>query len=238
MNEQFKATTILIAYAASLGVFYLQGFWSIFNINIFQYGDLSDALKATIFPLSGGVITAILAFLTFIGVYLGPELKPRFVDPESRSGRIIVRAVRHRFIAIFVYTFVTLLAFVLLPNQARWFVLGMMATPLGILISNRGPMTIYISNHRLRTGIYMALVQAPFFFASIGAIEAEAITKGQGRYSVDLSKTGTLAPKDSAKKLAYVAFVGGTFFLYDEASKSLVLLKQSDSQPIYLLNNK
>jgi hypothetical protein len=236
MNEQTKLTTLVVIYGGVIGVCYLMGFWNAFNINVFQYADITDVLKATILPLAFVVLGTGITYFSMKapGLSAPPPGPPK---PIVWIDSLIPVFIRWKPAFIGVWLSIGMIAYLFAREPWKWFALFVVAIPFSSLLTDAGFFVALISNRQLRS--VLAFIIAPFPFIAIfyGSSDAHTIMDGRAKYLVE-SKTINLQKVDIKNdKLEYVGFVGNTFFLYDPGSRGLILMKQSDNLVLQLIPN-
>lgn len=236
MENKSTVATILLLFGCIVGIGYLIGFWSTFNLNVFQYANVTDILKATILPVS-------LIFLSCAFSYFGwgaqrfasPPVAPP--PPGSRRAKIGERFLRWKFAIVTAWGGALVNIFTFAPAPWKWYAISVMAIPLGIALSYTTPFTNLIPNGKLRDAATFFFSCLPFLAIAGGSNEATEITKGRSKYIVTVNLQIPKISSQEAEHLEYIGFVGNSFFLYEPTSKRLIILKQSDSLIVTLTPN-
>jgi len=237
MNDQTKITSLAVLYAGLLGVCYLEGFWNIFNINVFQYADLMDVIKATVLPLLLILFAVALGFLSSLSFHIvTPDPVPLPVPPPLTI-KIFIFIRTYKGIIFTLWVSAGIVAYFTLSPPQKWEAMSIFSFPFGLMVANTKFITSISNRIGFRGVLGVVFVSLPFVSLEYGSTAAINITRGLEKYSVDVS--GLTFPKTMHPpvSLEYVGFVGSSFFLYDPSSKGLVVIKQSDSTVLSLIPN-
>ncbi|WP_133116818.1 hypothetical protein [Paraburkholderia acidicola] len=236
MKEQTKLTTVAILFGIAVSVFYLIGFWRTFNINVFQYADLTDVLKSAILPLS---IALLSVFLTFIFME-GPRIVVPSDQPPTiglRVGKILDWLIKWKELIFIIWFGSSAIIYQTTPEPIKYFVLAIASLPFAGLVSDAELFVSMIPHIKFRRILCFILTPFPFLALLTGSLDAHKIIENQAKYIINPTSLSSLKISGISGKLEYVGLIGNTFFLYDPVSKGLLLLKQSDNLAMNLLPN-
>jgi hypothetical protein len=228
MNEKVGATTVVGVFGLILATIYLISYWGSFNFDIFQFAGLTDFVKLAIYPLALALVG--IAGGMSLTTVLVPFIYARLKEPEWPLPKTVMIITAVCVIAAFMVQ-------VLIHAQWRW--------PVTLLLSVV-PMTVLTFHPRmkrllpslvLRMNFLMLFLVFPLFAAVLGSERAQDVKDGKSALIVD--NTGIAANLKSTPDhpLTYVGFVSDTFVIYETATGSLILLKQSDTAPLVLKPN-
>lgn len=128
---------ILSIYSLLISILYIFGYWSIFNLNIFEYIALSDIVKYSIKPLSISFVT--LTFVFFYNTLILTSIKQNIVlfsklsskpssEPSSKSKiRALVENIASE---MTIPTCFFLIVFSLEGPEIKWIVVPIIASSL------------------------------------------------------------------------------------------------------------
>lgn len=237
MNEKIKITTLLVVYASLLGVCYLQGFWSTFQINVFQYADLLDVLKATVLPLSLLLFGSALGFFSSFGLHIAPQFQ--FAPPENGTTREKIGSALVRFkpLIVTLWGIAATAVYYGMDAPVKWMLLTFMSFPLAVDLNRFELTRSLIPNSSIRRAVGLLIFSAPLMSLSAGSYEADLLTRGKGKYILDTASFPSGSPARQYSRLEYIGIVGSTFFLFDTSSKALLVMKQNDNIVMVLKPN-
>lgn len=123
-----KYFALLVPYSVTVSTLYLIGYWSSFNINIFEYIGISDIVMISTYQLAhygAGLIAGLL-----LGNFLVEPIK-RLLPPGSGANdpeAKFIRKYRHFFLATWILCAFYPILFMTSP--LRWFLSTLILTPL------------------------------------------------------------------------------------------------------------
>jgi hypothetical protein len=239
MGEQLKVTTLGIIYGCVISVCYLMGFWKTFNINVFQYASITDVLKAAILPLAITILGILLTYFFMEG--------PRLIVPRSNStptsnstsrlDKLLLALLQQKELIAIVWLGVASLTYQWIHEPGKYFVLVVASMPFGAVLMNAEFFSLAFPNPRLRRTVAFLVTPLPFTSLFVGSLDAHKIIDNHADYIVESESLGARKTVTKSENLEYIGLVGNTLFLYDPASKGLVLIKQSDGLILQLSPN-
>lgn len=219
-------------YFVTVGVLYLWGYWSTFNLNILEYFSLADVVKATVFPIASAftfvVLGAVIGELTF-----GQETKVQ----GSGSGTKIGRFFRKLAPAIFViYAFGTAMLFLYGPT-AKWLIIPfLIAPPLTIFAKKYRLLAAIIPSESAHSVVLFLLCTLPTFSYGHGRMKAQEIVEGK-KFEYVVSEVAQIPVSLNIKPTERLRFLGhaGDFLFYFEPSEAQVVIEKIDDGKVLIL---
>lgn len=233
MPENIKKTSLFALYWAGVAACYLAAFWGSFDIDVFQFAGLTDFAKLAIYPLMVSAGANLMGLLLSEARSIDrPHLNAEYVDPP-------LKIWLHRRRRGVLFSTTVLAAIVLISNHEpfRWVVVAILVVPWAVQIEEHPLVRSLIPGDRLRLGISIWALAAPCLALTIGQVNARAILQGVEARTVQPTGIASTLHEDADHPIGYVGFIGGTYVLYESKTDSVVLLKQSDNQPLTLKTN-
>jgi hypothetical protein len=214
------------AYIVGVGLLYQLGYWSTFDVNVFDYVNLTDIAKASIYPL------LIFGLVMVIGVATGALIskrkqlsspKPITPDPDAMT----------RLRLLFVYTVGSGLILVLsrLDQTSRWATIPvLLGAMLGLSLWVAGVFSTTIRSDSVRRALLIALSVLPCASYGHGKTNALGILDGiRYQYVADCEWTSRTAVGKTVSGDKYLGFAGGYFFLLSADNTVLRILSQQST---------
>ncbi len=219
-------------YFVTIGILYLWGYWSTFDINILEYFSLADVLKATAYPIvSAFIFTAVGAV---IGEFLvSPNKLPSGGGRDTRVGRFL-RAIAP--LLVLAYVLSTIGLFMFGPAE-KWRILPMLlAFPPYLLSKERGFLATLIPHDSPRSVIIFLLAALPPFAYGHGRLQATAIAKGTDYKYVVSPVEGLDLSSDTKpdRQLRYLGHAGDFLFLLHPVKAVVVITKFEQAKTLQL----
>ncbi|MGN6260254.1 MAG: hypothetical protein ACTHNO_05925 [Ralstonia sp.] len=235
LEGKAPVVTALFAYWLFLAMCYLIAYWNQFGINVFELAGLTDFAKLAIYPIAltavaaGGsiVISASSAMFFKSTEEWGRHLSPRFISTVGRFEPFLVIGG--------VFVAVTLV--IVMDRPIRWFAASMLFIPFTVGVLHRLHFQRFIPNAFWRAALCTMIGTFPCMVVADAEMRALAIKKGTSRLIVEKSGVAAGLIANDAAPIFYIGFVGGTYVLYESATKSVVLTKQNDTAPLILREN-
>ncbi|CNH79258.1 Uncharacterised protein [Yersinia frederiksenii] len=234
MKINFMSGAIVSAYLLICGVLYLWGFWMHFGLNILQFVDTSDIVKATLIPVVGAIIMFIVQAL--LNEYNAPK--------SEQTKRFIQAGGVFKIYAYFQYTLVILMGVgaVLLLGYALFTVdrferYCIYALGLGFVVFYMiQSKTTFLSELNQARGLVLFITSLlPALFFSHGIFDGKNVFQGVNTYLVD---TNTPCSENKNEKFRYIANLSNKMFSLSLADGSICIqnyeylrLKKENAKP-------
>ena len=197
-------------YFVSVGILYLWAYWYTFNINIFEYANLLDIVKASLIPVGTPffLILIVMFICEFTFFYQDSE---DHVDSLTRSSLIIP------FLGILVLIFT-----VLFSVEMRWKALPWLLGIIPYLVLKRSSFFSEITQDSVRSVLILAVSTLPIYSFCIGKTDANKVI--EGKY-VNVTVEEIAGYKD----LKYIGNAGEMLFFISQKNTEIVLRKIDDN---------
>ena len=210
------------AYFLSVGVLYLWGYWSRFDINILEYLGLPDVIKLTAYPIASAFIFAI------VGAVMGEFTvgEKTLLHGGGRNKLVGVFLNKHKSKVVGLYVFGTVSLYIFGP-ESKWQVLPLLAAiPIYVAAKDAG----LFEELKLPVGtrsivIYMLSI-LPFWAYGHGRLDASDISHGF-KYKYLAESLPGLQIEDPTKeqnRYKYLGHAGGFIFLLSPDNKTVVIV--------------
>ncbi|WP_144030355.1 hypothetical protein [Burkholderia sp. AU6039] len=230
MESKTKLATFAVAYGVFIATCYLWTYWGAFGINVFEYASISDVATRAILP----VAAAFLPLAVGSGIAEISPLRQTFPvggGRDTRVGRVLNKHLR----LLSTLSIVAGLTVLGISNSPwRWFSVIPFFWPVLFVVEGHPLAVELFPDGRFRSQLLMLGVGAIFAAAGSGAQNADKILRGNSDRVVDESTVGVPLKATQARPVEYVGYVGGTYFLYETQTRSVVILKQTDHNALVL----
>ncbi len=219
MNQNYKTYIALVTpYSITVSTLFLFGYWSEFDVNIFEYINISEILKISIYQLARyGSFVILGAVLT--SVFLTPvfeRILPAGEGSDLPEAKFIKKYWKIFALAIVAYALYTAL---FTNHPAKWLLAAMIIFPLVFaLVSNSHFLSNEITSPTIRAAILNPAIMILIFSYGWGSVEAQS----------HKSKENTVIINDKAVNLLYIGRTGGHVFFWNKDNKTTQIMVSND----------
>lgn len=227
MNDRIERTTILAVYSAFVAACYLAGYWSRFDINIFQFAGLTGFASLALYPL-----------MTAFGVNLVVLLLLPWRSSKNVSHTASKSSFHQPLSKVLVVLWWTLgpsaalAAYLLMTNPFKWLVVLGGIIPL---IHHAAELPIaegLVKDPQRRKDIVYWPVAFPFLAALSGGANVQSILNGDEARIIVPTGAAKNLQTDENHPVAFLGFAGGTYFLYESRTGNVVMVNQAVAEPL------
>ena len=216
----------------SVGVLYLWGYWSTFNVNILEYLSLVDVIRLTAYPIASAF--AFMAIGAVFGeIFFGPGA---LLPGGGRNTKTVKFLRKIAPLLIILYVSVTVI-FVLFDIPNKWLVLPvLLAPPLALFAKRRDFLVGIIPYDSLRTIVIYLLAVLPTFAYGQGRLRAADIVDGR-KFDYVLStidEVSIAADASPVQKVRYLGHAGDFLFYLNPVTTVLVITKFQEDKSLLL----
>ncbi|CNH71905.1 Uncharacterised protein [Yersinia kristensenii] len=235
MKINFMSGAIVSAYLLICGVLYLWGFWMHFGLNILQFVDTSDIVKATLIPVVGAIVTFVVQAI--LNEYNAPksEQTKKFMQAGG-----VFKAYAYFQYALFILMLVgSLLFFVYFfftGDRLERYCIYAIALGLVLfwMVFSR---TAFLSELNQVRGLILFITSLlPALFFCNGVLDGKNVIQGVNTYLVD---TNTLCSENKNEKFRYIANLSNKMFSLSLSDGSICIqsyeylrLKKEGTKPV------
>ncbi|WP_444912433.1 hypothetical protein [Microbulbifer sp. PAAF003] len=206
--------SLIAPYAVIVSVLYLLGYWSVFRINIFEYVNLTDILKVSIYQLAYYGSFFVISGLIF-HFYTGEILEPG-AGAGTSKGKFFNK---HKKIIFSIVLILALYIALFTSHPTRWFLSTCILTPfIGAFASRVTILDHVITNHSFRTMIVTFIIQIPIFAFGWGNLSGVSAKTSE-------SKTVII---NQGKSYQNLGVAGSYIFLWDKNSSEVLIKSLSE----------
>ena len=177
MNKFYnKYVALVVPYSIVVSTLYLFGFWSTFDVNVFEYIDLSEIIKIAIFQLSAyGLILVLVSGLT--ALFLFPIIDRVFTPKNGTSLPRLPEVdfiIRYWRILIALPVLASSLYIAFFTNSPiKWFLAAILISPLvAVVIDSSNFLSDVITNVKLRMALVSVLTTILLCCYGWGTVDA------------------------------------------------------------------
>lgn len=219
-------------YFVTIGVLYLWGYWTTFNVNILEYLSLTDVVKYTAFPIAISVISSGVGavFGGFIGNSIN-SISGQDGAKNSRLGLSIRKFVSKLApLPMVLYVCGTVSLWLFRPTY-KWLLLPfLIAVPVVYFAMKLGPFATLIRHDGNRLAIMLVLASLPGLSYNQGLVKATAVLEGES-FSYVASKMEGVDIGDNTSPNEQPRFLGhaGDFLFFFLPAKAVLVIKHIDA---------
>ncbi len=226
------ALALLVPYSVAVSACYLFGYWGSFQINVMEFISLADVAKLAIFPLVGSLAL-------FLPGVLISELTTRHRLPPGGGQGSRISNVGFKYWRYFLslIAIVMVVAAIFIPEHPmKWLFLPVLVVPFATALTHLDFVIDMFPNPRVRaTVLFLALVlpSGAFYF---GKSDAFSIKSGLVVRVIDVERSKLPLNSDAKSPVMLMGLLGQTYVLYESKSKTVVLIKQKEDLPLFLVS--
>ncbi|MDY1039156.1 hypothetical protein [Lelliottia sp. CFBP8978] len=183
MKVNFLSSTVFTGYLLACGTLYLWGFWLNFDLNILQFVDIADIVKATILPM----ITS-LCLMAVNGV------SSMINNPQSEASKNLWKeGGSYRFAVYLQYAFLLFVTLSVIYTLGKNFIFGTRVEKYLVAGAILGTVayfwvlfkTKFLSNLNSARGIVVTFVLGmPLIFMQKGNLDAKEVLNGNNTFII------------------------------------------------------
>jgi hypothetical protein len=220
-------------YSVAVGILYLWGYWSSFDINILEYISLTDIVKVTILPILSSFSIFVVGAVT--GELMSASKLPDGGGVNTPTGQF---STRHKEGILAVYILCICLVYVF-DSPHKWLVLPVLiSVPISIGLRKYGFLRDLIPGDSANRTIVFLLCTLPFYAYGHGLMKARTIIDGIAYKYLELeaSKLPATISDQGLKdtKLKFLGFLNNFVFLMPVGGKTIIVAKFDSIEPIAL----
>ena len=224
--------TLGSAYAVSVGILYLWGYWSTFHVNILEYLSLAEVVKVAAYPLVSSFV--FLAIGAAIGEFIYSPALPEGGGRDTLFGRFLLRASPY---LRAVYFFGTLALFLFGPVTKWYYLSFLFAIPVYSALKPSGFLNDMIPHDRTRSFVIYMLLVLPTYAYGIGKIHSTQVLEGVA-YDYLAEDTIGVAPSsdpnDPRKRIKFLGQVNDHLFLLAPDNGTLIITQFEKTRTLVL----
>ena len=225
-------------YFVTVGVLYLWGYWSTFNINILEYLSLADVLKSTAYPIVSALTATVIGGA--LGHLLGKNIAsivPAGGARNTRLGLFLRKFALEIAPLLWIVYGLSTAALLWFGPVGKWFVLPILfAVPVLYLAVQRGFLASLIQHDLSRTNVIFLLLVLPTLAYGHGRIKATAVLEGK-EFKYVVSQIEGISVSDDMppnQRLRLLGHAGDFLFLLHPAKEMLVISRFDSAAPLQL----
>lgn len=220
-------------YFVAVGVLYLWGYWSSFDINILEYLSLTDIVKVTVIPIISSFV--LFALGAAVGAILTSPTFPPGGGANTPTGLFLNKYKSQLLVAYWIGTF---LIYFLAPIQ-KWMLLPVLVSiPITVILRQQRFLEDLIPNDNVNYITVFLLCVLHFYAYGHGILSAEKIISGTEYKYVELPigkiPAAASAHGNEVGKLKFLGFMNNFVFLMPIGGKAIIVTKFDSVEPIAL----
>lgn len=212
-------------YFVSVGILYLWGYWSTFDINILEYLSLADILKLTAYPITTAVIA--ISISGFIGVFAASNSTQQEATAPSLIDLFLIK---YKVILLILYILVIFSVLVFGPILKWHFLPAFFALPITIFIKHHPLFIRLMPNMPVRVFVLMLLTMLFPQAYGTGKLDADKIVNGR-QFSYAISNIDGVNFPSNVSPSHRLRFLGraGEFVFFINPTQSSIFISQLES---------
>lgn len=228
MGEQIQKTTFITIYSASVAACYLAGFWSRFDVNIFQFAGLTGFASMALLPLMTTV------GLNILGIMLlnADSTKQSAIQENNKAGiwRSLFKKVQPAWFTLAPLASLLLILFVSGPD--KWVMVLLVMIPWISWLANTPLAIQFFPNKSYRLRIVYWFIALPLLATFAGSSNAQLFVDGDEKRIVAPIGAAKDLQWDEQHPIAYLGFAGGTYFLFESKTSNVIMINQAVAAPL------
>ncbi|NOS78761.1 MAG: hypothetical protein HOP35_12530 [Nitrospira sp.] len=235
-GEKFREYGFIASfYFIAVGVLYLWGYWSRFEINILEYISLTDIAKVTLIP----IISSFLVFASgvILGELLAGEALPHGGGANTPTGIFLNK---HKSLLLQLYLAITFAVYYFGSIQ-KWYILPMIISlPITTILRNQGFLKDLIPHDGTNRITLLLFCVLPFYAYGHGILSAEKIITGISYKYIEVESNklddvhSDKADRKEHRTLKFIGFMNNYVFLMPVENKTIIVAKFDSLEPITL----
>jgi hypothetical protein len=209
---------------------YLWKYWEAFGVNVFEYASISDVAARAVLPVAAAVVPVVVG-ASFAEITPLEQILPAGGGRDSHTGVFLRKWARLLF-GLCVITGLAVLS--TLHSPLRWVSASLFFIPVAFVVERQPLLADLIPEGRARRVLTMLGISAVFVSIGAGEKNADEILRGDSERVVDESSVGVPLKATQAHPVEYIGYVGGSYFLYETQTRSVVIIKQADHTALVL----
>lgn len=215
---------VLLFCSFILGIAYMWGYWSTFEINIFPFLSLFDFLKFSAYPLLLTYIPLLVFQVAIIELHFGDYIQKKLWLFKSRHPNLSFKKSINPLLNVLI-CFIVLLG---LLKDSKTLMLGLPITyylTTGLLgnIDKNIKNELDVKNSRMYAWFYILMLILPFISFDYGRFRGDSIHANK-EYSY------TIIERDGEKKIyKFLGYINEHYFFIDRSNQSLIVQNRLDS---------
>jgi hypothetical protein len=222
--------SLSVPYFIAVGACYLFGYWGAIGVNVLEFIGFADIVKLAVYPLVAGMIFTALGAV-FSEITTGKHLPVGGGEhtPVGRFGRRFARPIlAAALLGIFaIYIFAA--------EPFKWFAIAFLVMLFSAPLSHLEPIISALPNPKVRLLLLQVTLFLPTLAFAYGRMDIYLTTKLISAKTVDVARSKLPLASEAKFPVVYLGLLGTTFVLRETKSGQLVLVKQKDDSPLFLI---
>lgn len=229
MNTK-ELISLSIPYFIGVGACYLFGYWGAIGVNVLEFIGFSDIAKLAVYPLVAGMTVTGLGAV-FSEITTGKVLPVGGGEHTAvgRFGRRFARPI----LAVTVLGIVAIYIFAAEPF--KWFAIAFLVMLFSAPLSHLEPIISALPSPKVRSLLLQAALLLPTLGFAYGRLDIYLSTKLISANTVDVVRSKLPLVSEANFPVVYLGLLGTTFVLRETKSGQLVLVKQKDDSPLFII---
>lgn len=222
-------------YFVSVGVLFLWGYWSTFEINVLEFLSLADIIKLTAYPIVTTLVLTTVSGALGVAISHVQEVRREF-RATGRTFKLLQTLYVHRKIVAALYFLVVALIAIFAP-VGKWAVLPvLLAAPVVIYVAGRPLVKRFLPQFHVRLAVTLTVVSMIPNAYGTGRMAAERILSGSHFHYVvsEIEGVKNNATLTVSERLRYVGHAGDFVFFQDPKELSIIIAKFDPGKPLIL----
>lgn len=219
-----------VPYFVAVGACYLFGYWGAIGINVLEFIGFADIAKLAVFPLVAGLLFSALGAV-FSEMAAGEQL-PIGGGEHTAVGRFGRRFARP-ILALVVLSILAVYFFA--GEPMKWFVIAFLVMLFSAPLSHFEAIITAVPSPKARFLLLQTALLLPTLGFAYGRMDIYLVTKLISAKTVDVTRSKLPLVSEAKFPVVYLGLLGTTFVLRETKSGQLVLVKQRDEAPLFLI---
>ncbi|OGP75448.1 MAG: hypothetical protein A2Y80_00200 [Deltaproteobacteria bacterium RBG_13_58_19] len=219
-------------YVFAVSVLYLYGFWSNFNLNIFEFISINDVIRLSIFSILffvGSLLIGHLLGMAFLGDVLPPG-----GGADTSIGRFGRKYWKY---LVGIVLILIIIINRMIQNPNKWFIIAVLIGNLSLILTHLDFFIQLIPNPQARSSILVLLFLIMGISHAEGRVEGARIIEGKAKYIIDLQQSKLDGKLSGDYIVAFVGLAGSRYILFGTQTKRIFIVNAKDTELIVLAPN-
>jgi hypothetical protein len=217
-----------LPFLVAVGACYLFGYWGHFGINVLEFVGFADLAKLALYPLLAGL------GLTLCGAIAGDLLTSDVFPPGGAPPTKVTTFVKAHWRWFVAAQTIAIPAVALFgPHPLKWFIVTLLVATLAVPVASSRLLIAWLPEPRVRALCAFTALFLPAVTFAYGRLDAYYTEFHKSGKAVDVARSKLALSADAP--VVYLGLLGATYVLRESRTGAIVLVKQKDDSPLFLV---
>lgn len=222
--------SLSVPYFVAVGACYLFGYWGAVGVNVLEFIGFADVVKLAVYPLVAGLLFTALGALC--SELVAGKHFPVGGGEHSAVGKFGRRFARP-LLALVLVAIVGVYA--LASEPLKWYAIALLVVVFAAPLSHMEVVIEALPHPKVRFVLLQVALLLPMLSFAQGRMDIYLATRLISAKTVDITRSKLPLISESKFPVVYLGLLGTTFVLRETKSGQLVLVKQKDDVPLFIV---